>query len=247
MANEKDIYYKYQETRAMTGDRSALLAMLDNSDKYSLFLPAAEIPAFEGSVDSIEFELVNMPVIGQLPGKKRLENVEIPFMWHRDNIYRLEKYKGQVINFLDFQPDYTAKKIKGTYEFRRDTAQPSSVLQGVLTIVPMTMEDTTILNCRDMVEETLCFSEAIPETVEANAVLDLSVVQSDATVTYTVAKIDDTTGNETADTTSFTFDGSKATVGAAASGLYAIKASADGYASWTTTIYVKGGVASFRL
>lgn len=247
MANEKDIYYKYQESRAITGDRTALLARLPNTDKYSLFLPVVELPAFEGSTDTVDFELLNMPSVGQLEGKKRLENVEVPFMWHRDNIYRLEKYKGQVIDFLDFQPDFTAKKIKGTYTFRRDTAQPSTVLQGILTIVPMSMDDTTILNCRDMVEETLCFAETIPATVEVGDSIDLSLAQSGVTATYAVAKIDDMTGAETADTTSLEIVGSKATVASTASGLYAIKATATGYASWTTTVYVKGGATTFRL
>lgn len=247
MANEKDIYYKFQESRAITGDRSALLARLPNTDKYSLFLPVAELPPFEGSTDSVEYELINMPSVGQLEGKTRLENVEVPFMWHRDNIYRLEKYKGQVIDFLDFQPDFMAKKIKGTYTFRRDTAQPSTVLQGILTIVPMSMGDTTILNCRDMVEETLCFAETIPVTVEVGDSIDLSLAQSGVTATYAVAKIDDMTGEETADTTSFDITGSKATVKETASGLYAIKATATGYASWTTTVYVKGGATTFRL
>lgn len=247
MDNERNIFYKFQESRAVTGDRSALLAKLPNEDKYSMFLPIAELPSFESSPDTTDFELLNMPTKGQLEGKTTLENVDVPFMWHRDNIYRLEKYKGQVIEFLDFQPDYTAKKIRGTYTFRRDNAQPSSVLQGILTIVPMSMSDTSILNCRDMVEETLCFAAAIPSTVEVGDTIDLSLVQDDIAATYTIAKINDTTGAETADTTAFTIEGSKATVGDTANGLYAIKASATGYASWTTTIYVKGGVASFKL
>ncbi len=247
MANEKDIYYKYQESRVMSGDRTALLAKLPNTEKYSLFLPVAELPAFEGSTDTVEFELLNMPSVGQLEGKKRLENVDVPFMWHRDNIYRLEKYKGQVIDFLDFQPDYTAKKIKGTYTFRRDTASPSSVLQGILTIVPMSMDDTTILECRDMVEETLCFAETIPATVEVGDVIDLSLVQSSVTPTYTFAKVDGKTHEETAVTDAFTVSSGKATVADSASGLYAIKASADGYASWTTTVYVASGTRTFRL
>lgn len=250
MANEKDIYYKYQESRAITGDRSALLARLPNTDKYSLFLPVAELPSFEGSTDTVEFELLNMPSVGQLEGKKRLENVEVPFMWHRDNIYRLEKYKGQVIDFLDFQPDYTARKIKGTYTFRRDTAQPSTVLQGILTIVPMSMEDTTILDCRDMVEETLCFSETIPATVEIGDTLNLSVVQNvpSTSLSYSFAHIKDT-GEEEDATSTFTKkeDGDTLyTVGSSASGLYAIKVSATGYASWTTTVYVNG-TKTFRL
>lgn len=245
MANEKDIYYKYQETRAMTGDRSALLARLPNTDKYSLFLPAAEIPPFEGSTDSTEFELVNMPTVGQLEGKTRLENVDMPFMWHRDNIYRLEKYKGQVIDFLDFQPDFTAKKVKGTYKFRRDIVQPSQPLQGILTIIPMTMEETTIFDCRDMVEETLCFSEAIPATVEVGDTIDVSLVQKNVKPTYTFAKIS-ATGEETPAGSDLTEEGGKVTVETGASGLYAIKASATGYASWTTTIYVSG-VKSYRL
>ncbi len=249
MANEKDIFYKYQESRASTGDRSALLAKLpeEGVTKYSLFLPVAELPSFEGTADTVEFELLNMPSIGQLEGKKRSENVEVPFMWHRDNIYRLEKYKGRVIDFLDFQPDFTARKIRGTYTFRRDNAQPSDVLQGILTIVPMSMDDTTILDCRDIVEETLCFSEAIPTTVEVGDTIDLSVVQKEAAVTYTYAKIDKNTQQETPATDAFEISEGKATVKEAANGLYAIKATAAGYASWTTTVYVSGGTRTYRL
>lgn len=249
MANEKDIYYKYQESRAITGDRSALLARLPDatSGLYSLFLPVAELPSPEGTTDTVEFELINMPAVGQLEGKKRLEPFDVPFMWHRDNIFRLEKYKGQVIDFLDFQPDYTARKFKATYDFRRDTAQPSNPLQGILTITPMSMDNTTILNCRDEIEETLCFSEVIPATVEVGDKLNVSVVQGDvAGLSYTFAKISKT-GAESDASSDLTEDDGIVTVGASASGLYAIKASATGYASWTTTIYVNGGTRSFRL
>lgn len=245
MDNEKDIYYKYQESRTITGDRTALLAKLNNSDKYSLFLPAAELPSPEGTTNTIEYELLNQAAIGQIKGKKKLESFDVPFMWHRDNIYRLEKYKGQVIDFLDFQPDYTAKKYRATYEYRRDTAQPSTVLQGILTIVPMSMDEGAILNCRDMVEETLCFSEAIPATVEVGDTIDLSVAQN-VTVNYSFAKIDDKTGAETEDTSAFEVTGSKASVATGASGLYAIKVSAIGYAPWTTTVYVSG-TKTYRL
>lgn len=242
---EKDIYYKYQESRAITGDRSALLARLPNTDKYSLFLPVAELPSPEGTTDTVEFELINMPAVGQLEGKKRLEAFDVPFMWHRDNIYRLEKYKGQVIDFLDFQPDFTAKKFKATYNFRRDTAQPSTVLQGILTITPMSMEETTIFDCRDMIEETLCFSEAIPATVEVGDTLDVSLVQKNVKPTYTFAKIS-ATGEETTAGSDLTEEDGKVTVETGASGLYAIKASATGYASWTTTVYVSGA-KTYRL
>ena len=251
MDNEKDIFYKYQESRASTGDRTALLAKLPGQTLYSLFLPVAELPPFEGTTDTVEFELLNMPLVGQLEGKKRGENVDVPFMWHRDNIYRLEKYKGRVIDFLDFQPDFTARKIRGTYTFRRDTAQPSSVLQGILTIVPISQDETTILDCRNIVQETLCFSEAIPATLEVGDTLDLSVVQKDAPVTYTYAKVDAITGAETEDKVSFTADATSThivTVSESANGLYAIKASAEGYASWTTTVYVNtAGTKTFRL
>ncbi len=246
MADEKDIYYKYQENRATTGDRSALLVKLPNEDKYSMFLAVASLPSFEGSTDTVEFELINMPAAGQLEGKKSLENIEINFMYHRDNIFRLEKYKGKVLDFLDFQPDYTGKHFRGTYNYRRDTAESGSALQGILTIVPMSEDDKPILNCRDMVQETLCFSQVIPATVSVGDTLDLSIVQSDATPTYTYAKLDNE-GNETADTSSFTGTGSKITVASGASGLYAIKVSADGYASWTTTVYVQSGVSGASL
>lgn len=254
MVSEKDIYYKYQESRAVTGDGTALLALLPDVGvtKYSMFLPVGELPGFANNPDSVEFESINMPNVGQLPGKTRLEPVEIPFLWHRDNIYRLEKYRGKVIDFLDFQPDYTCKKLKGTYRYRRDTATPGSVLQGLLTIYPISMEETTIWDCRDMVEETLCFANSIPATVEIGDTVDLSLVQSGVTPTYVFAKVDKTTGAETPDTTTFKVDTSNNKLytvqETATQGLYAIKATANGYASWITTVYVQNnGARTFRL
>jgi hypothetical protein len=87
-----------------------------------------------------------------------------------------------------------------------------------------------------MLEETLCFADAIPENIDSGSSINLSVLQKSASVTYKQFNINDD-GSKGEETTIEAQNGT-ATITLAGGGLIGITAYAEGYASWTTTVYV---------
>ena len=89
--------------------------------------------------------------------------------------------------------------------------------------------------------DTLCIEGVVPETVQVNDTVDLAVKQSSAIVSVTAKTITGTDNKETeATSVEVSIEGSKATF--LTEGLYALTVSAEGFASWTTTVYVDGSI-----
>jgi hypothetical protein len=126
---------------------------------------------------------------------------------------------------------FVGYKFVGTVSYRMNDAS-ADVLRGTYTITPMSADPNPILDARSYCIETLCFSSVVPNDVDAGTEIALSVVQT-TTATYSAVKIA-SDGTETADAT--VISGSKFTA-PATGGLYAITATATGYAPWTTTVY----------
>lgn len=237
---DKDAYFKYLEHRGQSGYKAAILVKEQSASLYSLLVASETVPSVFGTQDSFEFDLLNSPVKGKIAGKMSLDDKEVEVLHHRDNVYRFEKLKGRVLDFMYVDSQFVGYKFSGTLSYRVNDAT-ADVLRGTYTITPMSADPNPILNARDLCQETLCFADVIPDTVVAGAQLTLSVVQSGASVTYTVAKINDN-GTETPDTKAIS--GSTFTA-PSQSGLYAITASAtdDSYAPWTTTVYVESSAS----
>lgn len=235
---DKNAFFKYNETRALAGYKSAWLVKHpdDPSGKYSLIGATETVPYVFGDKSTLEFNLLQSPVIGQVEDKTSLESVDVEVLHHRDNAYRFEKLKGQTLDFMSINAEMMGYKFVGTLEYRPNTAE-SDVNRATVTITPMSASTTPIYNARPEVIETLCFKSVIPEQIKSANTIDLSVVQG-VTPTVTAVKIADETNAETDATSSLvTTDISKVSFNAA--GLYAIKVSATGYAPWVTTVYVE--------
>lgn len=238
---DNNAFYKYQEHRGQAGYKSALLVKTQSDSKYSMLVASETVPSVFGSQNSFEFDLLNSPVLGKIAGKLSLDDSEVECLLHRDNVYRFEQLKGKVLDFMYLTPDFVGWKFSGTITFRPNDAG-ADVLRGTYTITPMSADPDPIMDCRDLVEETLCFADAIPEHAKAGADVNLSLVQANVTATYKTSlydKVNKTWGTETL----LTVTNGKATLPNMA-GLYAITASANGYASWTTTIYVEAANAT---
>lgn len=237
MAVNNNSFYKYEEHNAQVGYRGAWLVKPKNASKYSLLVATETIPSVFGTQDSFEFDLLNSSVKGKVAGKSSLDDKEVEVLHTRDNVYRLRKLENQVLDFLCIDSNFVGYKYSGTLSYRPNDAQ-NDIWRGTVTITPMSASKEPIADCRDLVEETLCYAYAIPNTVAVNDEIDASVVQSDAVVTYSFVKIA-SDWQETAETTALTATGNKIKVNTGAKGLYGITVSATGYASWTTTIYVE--------
>lgn len=230
-------FYKYQESRGQSGYGSAILVKKPSDKKYALLVASQTVPSVFGTQNSFEFDLLNSPVIGKIPGKITLDDKEVSdVLLHRDNVWRLEKLKDTVLDFLYMTPDFVGWSFKGTISFKPNDAS-ADVLTGTYTITPISASDTPIYDCRDLVEETLCFASAIPEHAKEGDTIDVSVLQS-ATVTYRYFTIDKN-GTEGTSTILNDSEGKVTIPTLSASGLIGIKAQATGYAECVTTIYVE--------
>lgn len=234
--NNNDMFFKYVESRGNAGYKSALLVKEHGEDKYSLLIASTSVPAVFGSQNSFEFDLLNSPVIGKIQGKSTLDDKEVEFLLHRDNVFRLEQLRGKVLDFMYFTPDFMGWEFTGKISYRPNDAG-ADTLMGTYTITPMSASDRPIIDARGMVKETLCFKDAIPESVKSGDSINLSVVQTEAVVTYDQQKLK-ADGSPNGESTSLTVSNGVATISLTGGGLVAITASATGYASWTTTIYV---------
>ena len=234
MAISNDAYNKYLENKGQSGYRAAILVSEtgDVEGGYSLLVASETVPSIFGSNDSFEFDLLNSPVKGKIAGKMTIEDKEVEVLHHRDNLYRFEKLKDRTLNFMVIDSQFVGYKFVGTVSYRMNDAS-ADVLRGTYTITPMSADPTPVLNARPYCKETLCFASVVPDDMKAGESIELSVVQS-TTATFSAKKIADS-GSETDDSSVIT-SGNKFTA-PDAGGLYAITATATGYAPWTTTVY----------
>lgn len=236
MANiSNDAYNKYLENKGQSGYRAAILVSEtgDVEGGYSLLVASESVPSIFGTNDSFEFDLLNSPVKGKIAGKMALEDKEVEVLHHRDNVYRFEKLKDKTLNFMVIDSQFVGYKFVGTIAYRMNDAT-ADVLRGTYTITPMSADPVPVLDARPFCTETLCFASVVPDDIDAGKTITLSVVQLNANETYTAKKIAPN-GAETEDNSVIT---GKVFTAPATGGLYAITASATGYAPWTTTVYV---------
>lgn len=244
MENKK-LFYDYIESRAQSGYGAGLLVKLQTETKYSLLIASETIPAVFGTPSSFEFDLLNSRSLGRVAGKSSVDDKDVEFLLHRDNIYRLEQFRGKVLDFLYFTPDCMAWHFVGQIRVRPNDAG-ADVLRGTYTVVPMSVDDKPILDARDLIRETALFSDVVPDSLNITASTDVLLASNVENATFE-CKIYDTTNGKlaTEDSTKFngTVSGNTLTI-AQGSGIptgthYAlafVTVNADGYASWTTTI-----------
>lgn len=236
---DNNAFYKHQEHRAQSGYKAAILVKEQNQAKYSLLVASETVPSVFGSQGSFEFNLLNSPVKGRVPDKIELDDKEVAVLHHRDNAYRFQKLKDKTLDFMYVDSQFVGYKFCGTLTYRVNDAE-ADVLRGTYTITPMSADPNPYFDVRDEVEETLCFADVIPETIKSTDKINLTLAQAPASVTYTAIAIK---GNGEEDTTnSVSVDATKpaeTTVTVTKSGLIAITARAEGYAPWTTTVYVE--------
>lgn len=231
---------KHCDKKAISGYGSALLYRdaQAGDTKYHLLLPLETVPAVNGSVDTFEFDLLTCPTKGQVEGKESLDQKDVEFLWHRDNVKRLEALQGRVIDFLAVYGDMTGRKFSGTIKVRPNDAT-ADVHRGTFTITPISASITTIEDVSDIIQDTVAFASTIPAEVEVTV----------GTAFNVDCAVDHTEGTVTVSSSSTSINGSwatgKLTINAtqAGSAIITLVASATNMASWTTTIRVEAKTA----
>ena len=238
---------KFCDKKAMSGYGSALLYKdaQANDTKYHLLLPLETVPAVNGSVDTFEFDLLTCPSKGQVEGKESLDQKDVEFLWHRDNVKRLESLQGRVIDFLAVYGDLTGRKFSGTIKVRPNDVS-ADVARGTFTITPISASITTILDCSDIIQDTVAFASTIPAEVEV-------VVGTAYNLDCNTNPATGTTVEVTSDSETITgkYASNKVTISATSAGsaVLTLKAkdsatSNPNMASWETTIRVEAKTAT---
>ena len=232
-------FWQFDENRAKTGYASAWLVKMPNRDKFSLVGLTTQVPYPFGNNETFDVNILQGEGIGKLKGKYSMETVDVPVYHHRDNAYRYNEIIGDsVMEFISINSEFMAYSFEGTLEYKPNTAEASENMATV-TIFPIAGSKRPIYDAREMVEETVCLKESIPETIRSGESVDFVAKQTDIlTPTFKVEKIAATTNAKTEMTasTDYTVNGTKITFNTA--GLMVITVSATGYAPWTTTVYV---------
>ena len=244
MSVNKNSYYGFQASRASTGRRSAILVKDTELDAYTLLFPANSLPSVEGSVETTEFTLLNSPAKGKIETGTTLEDGTFQILYHRDNIYRFNKFRGKVLDLMTVNDEFVGEKITGTISMKRDEVGEEASM-ATITVVPMSKTEMPVLDVRAECIEPLYFDTAIPDVIGINEKVAVSVAQADrAIVDYTVKRIDPETYDEDDDDNAKVEmdaeDSTKYFFSSSAAGLFVIHAtdSSKKFAPWETTVAV---------
>lgn len=233
---------KHCDKKAISGYGSALLYRdaQAGDTKYHLLLPLETVPAVNGSVDTFEFDLLTCPTKGQVEGKESLDQKDVEFLWHRDNVKRLESLQGRVIDFLAVYGDMTGRKFSGTIKVRPNDVS-NDIARGTFTITPISASTTTEYDVSAIIQDTVSFASTIPAKLEisltATSPASVECLRDPTTADFTVSS-SSTAITATKGTGAFTVQkGTSAKVGDTA--IITVTATASEMASWTTTMLVE--------
>lgn len=246
--------HNFNETRATTGLNSALFVKRANETKYYLFMPGTETPFPGGSYDTVEISILQSKNKGKLLGKMNIDDEEVKFMLHRDNVVRMQEYTGEQLDFLSVTPDGLGYKSTGTVEYSPDNATEGDPLTGTYTIAYSGKEDKATIDIRPYVQDTILFNCAIPVSInvdnaeestinivgsESGYTLDVKVLDNDGKDMSTYFTI---TNSATSETTNKNSTIKFSSIGTGTQTIYAcayVTIKKSGFASWTTTILLE--------
>lgn len=231
-----ELYEKINELRAHSGVGVCLYARNENN-YYSLFIPLETAPSVMSTPTSIDIDVTSSDEITKIEGKMTLEEKEVDFFMHRDNLRRLKKYANKgIIDFAVVNHDYTAIKFSATISYKQNDATSGDPLRGTIKITPV-KSDGFVDDFYDLIQPTAKFINAIKpivhlgDTVGDKFETTIDFDPADATCTAT-------SENDTIATAQLTGKNLVITRVAKGSAIVVLKVSSEGYADWETTIHV---------
>lgn len=230
-------FKKYDDTKVMNGYGSAILVKDASQGEtlYHLLITTEEVGFPSGENETFDFNLLQSSSKGKTIGKKDLNNVSVSFMAHRDNFMRLDKYKGKTCDFLSLNPDMTGIHYVGVLDYSQENASADNVT-GTLTIVPISMDNNYIMDCRELIEPTIVFASVIPDKV----LVDKQSIELDCTTNPTDGVSVEAVSESEGTVCSAAWSDGKLTITRVANGtdLVTLKATKTGYAEWISSILV---------
>lgn len=240
-----NIYQKVDDTRANIGVGTQLNIWddtLGENGKYRLFIPLETVPSVVGSTETVEVDLLTSSIKTKIEGKSTVDDVDVEFLWHRDNLKRLREAEGEEHKFLISYPDYTGWKFTGKIKYRPNEAT-SDKLTGTITIIASSVDEHETEDVRDVLAKTCVIDTPLPAALTLKKSSDPYKYKVSSTIsgaTFTAKSTSDTIASADVPT-STSGDTKELTITPKAKGycIVEVTASATGYASWTTTIAVE--------
>lgn len=181
---------KHCDNRGLAGYGAALLYrdIKAGDKKYHLLYAGEGVPSVNGSVDTFEYDILTCISKSQVEGKETLDQKDTEFLWHRDNVKRLEKLQGRVIDFLAVYPDFTGREFKASIKVRPNDVT-NDLVRGTLTFTPIWASTETLDDVSDIIQDTLAFATPTPSKVEVSTTkpleMECKLVQEADTCTIT--------------------------------------------------------------
>ena len=221
--------------RGFTGEGGQLNIWDATLQRYVLFLPLETLPSVVGSVNTVEHDVTTSSSVGKIKGKMTIEDKELTFLWHRDNIKRIEQFIGQQNDFLVSYRDGTGWKFTAEYTYKPDDAPASEKVTGTITLIPSEVDDNATLDVTALLARTCIISTTLPseQRLAVSGSKEYTLVSNVDDVTYTAKS--SSTG------ITATISGNKLTISAGASagsGIVTVTPSKAGMGSWSTSILV---------
>ncbi len=174
------------EDRALSEHRGSALLMKKANGKYSILLPVESTGENGSAPENLQKTAIGNRQHTYVEGRTDNPQKSIPFYTHRDNIRVLDGVKGEAHDFIRLLPDFTGVKYSGTINYKWNNTDVGSLEQGEITITPTT-SDEYVDNCYDLIEDTVVFTNDIPDVVTVVGTgtkeIALTTDPSDATIT----------------------------------------------------------------
>lgn len=224
--------------RGFTGQGGQLNIWDDTLNKYVLFIPLETLPSVVGSTNTVENDVTTSTTIGKIKAKRTVDDKDINFLWHRDNLNRLNKFLGKQCKFLVSYPDGTGWKFVSEYNYKPNDSGASDKVQGTLTLISSEVDEVATINVRDLMAKTVTITSVLPSEMTVGTTtktMTLTANVSGAQFTSTTDSSDIITASVSSNTLTIS-KGSSAKSGDTS--IVTIKATSEGMASWEYTILV---------
>lgn len=201
---------------------SALYVYNDTLNKFEILVPTRTLPAGAGAPETIENALLTVSINGQVEGKSSVQQKEYTINWNRDNIRRLDKYKGKTVRFLEvYGEEFIGGLFNGTISYSNSEISDNNLMEASIYLT-VTEDLGYVDDVRDIIVPTAVVNSPLPK---------ITLVGTDS-VSITL----DTTPNATVTATSESTTIATATMG---TGDNANKLTVTGVAKGKTIIDLK--------
>lgn len=241
--------YNVNESRAQTGLHSALFVKKPSEDKYYLFMPGTTTPFLGGDYDTVEISILQSDSKGKLFGKMTIDDEDVDFMLHRDNVVRIESFVDQTLDFMSVTADGLGYKSTGMVKYKPNDGEEGDAHTGTYTIVATYVSKDAIRDVRPLIQDTVLFANAISESLNIGTDgqtvniesydegfnIDVKILDNDKKEVTTFSKtVTQPLTSEKKGSVKFTASGTGDNYACAY-----ITISKEGFASWTTTILLE--------